>query len=634
MKLLCSPHLVAVLASLSFGACRCEPPGTGKGTPDYVAQPKALSFEACPTLDSTGKPVAEVFPDEQRFLLTNVGKVGGPVNFTFSGGEDAFGLVDGKYPSYLAEGADAGVTVKFAPKAPGLSNSVLVIDDGNADTAPVEVTLSGAGSSLPAQPQLKVSAEPAPDAGRFDDCQAGFGCQVTWPETIYGETSTLRIKLTNEGCPTLKITGLELQKLAVGGGENLAFTLREPAVLPTTETPLNLNIVDGTQEYFLVVDFQPVEDNSGDTRYAMLSIKTSDPANPTFDLQLQGNGLAPSLYVTPTFCNFTDTGNCLGARTGNTATFRVNNNGNSALLIKNVSLDKGGWSGRFAITQDVKGQTIPAYGTQNLVVTYTDAPTFVIDRLAIEGETLGVYAGKAIVTVSGGVLPDLITEPDNELDFLNPPDDITTKPVTIKAGAGKGTLIVNRTFVDPNPFFSVVSPLVNVQIPAGTSKTIDVQYKKPLSGGSQIGVLRIDTNDPRFGPTPYKVITLYSNAPLDQIPIAVLNGPSGAVGSINQSLVAITSNPKKLSLSGTLSYDPQPSGGQVIVTQYQFFLVKKPPSATGASLQNDGVATGTGVVDLTLDNQALGEYRIVLKVFDDKGQASQNLADFKVFTTN
>ena len=65
--------LVVAALCLSVVGCKCGP-STGTNVPDYVANPVALNFEACPTKDETGKDAKGVFPDEKKVIITNQSK--------------------------------------------------------------------------------------------------------------------------------------------------------------------------------------------------------------------------------------------------------------------------------------------------------------------------------------------------------------------------------------------------------------------------------------------------------------------------------------------------------------------------------------------------------------------------------
>jgi hypothetical protein len=639
-------RLVLVLSLLVVAGCKCDPQGTNKNKPDFDPTPKALSFEACPTQDEGGIAVKDVFPDEQKVSLINLGKASGQVLISFSGtNPEAFSVPDGGAPTDLGAGESTEFPVRFAPTRRGEATATMTIEDGNDTTPPVTVALQGNGRNLPSQPSLfdslamdvalqsgvKVQNKDLPD--QFDACFVGGLCQAVFADTFYKDSSTLSIKIKNLGCPTLKITGMDLQAM---GGSQLAFFLDEPAVPPSVATPMLLTTSEGNAETVLKVRFAPTKDTSGsDLRVAILTLKTNDPANPTFDISLYGSASDPKIYVTPTFCDFTDPADLCGNATkvANKGRFDVHNGGGVPVVIDSVKFQKVGQT-RFAITTSVQGQTIAAGGVATLEVTHSDAPLYVNELLTISAVSGSPArsAGNAYVSLSGGTKPCLSTEPVDQLNFEDAGTELSTQKVKIKnggcpGGRAAGDLVINRAFADVSPFFTIVDPLIPAGevVPDGSARFVTVQYKKPLSGGTQTGVLRIDTNDPDYGPPPYKVVLLYSNSPLDQLPTAVLkaclptDATCGNTVAWTVHLSALPAGSKTLKLSGLDSFDPG-NVSPTPISGYRFRLVVKPSNATAAVLENDGVKGVKDNAILTLDPAALGIYKVSLLVWDDKGQ--------------
>jgi len=78
---------------------------------------------------------------------------------------------------------------------------------------------------------------------------------------------------------------------------------------------------DGSDVLPLTIRFSPhMVPDMNTQRYATLTITTNDPMVPTLTLQLYGAGTVPSVYATPTFCNFTDPNDpCGGSRRSRTS---------------------------------------------------------------------------------------------------------------------------------------------------------------------------------------------------------------------------------------------------------------------------------------------------------------------------
>lgn len=658
-----STELLKLTSSLLFAVmiasgCRCGPPPLGNTEAEFAVSPPALNFEACPTKDENGVIVPEVFPDEQIFKLENLGKVSGTVSkLTITSDVDgAFTIADDKKPTVVGGSESVEVPVRFSPTKKGDIRGKITIEDESPDTENVVVDLIGTGKNLPAQPLVQLQFEATP-GGSFLDCDPSVvaNCSPVFPDTFYNETSELVFKVKNGGCPTLKITGIELKAQSAQTAVQQAYSFESGFVIPTPQNPATLNAADDNSELRFKVRFAPVDEspvNADPQRYAILTLTTNDPNFPSFDVGLFGNGNKPSAYASPTFCNFTPPpgadGGVLEDKCGQTtripgkARIAIGNQGLNPIKVKALSFANGGRAGRFTLTgPSAIGVSFPAGGFAYQEVTFQDLPLFVSDELTIQtidaAANPEVPAGDVKVTFYGGTLPCLSTAPGDQLSFENPTADLTVKDVVIRNGLGCGTLVYESAAVDaPNTFYRVSDqPANGTAVNAGSQITIKVEFKKPVSGGSQTGVLRIKTNDPAYGPEPYKVITLYSQAPVNQLPQAVLKGPDGKENTytVSRASVTPTGNPatRKIQVVGTDSFDPP--GGAGSVAQYQFQLVLKPSGATGASLQNNGTKVALGTSLLTIDETVVGEYRIALKVFDAQNQPSSNTAVLKVFVT-
>jgi hypothetical protein len=660
----------ALLATVS--GCRCGPTVT-KNVPQYVVTPKALNFEACPTKDEQGKTVSDVFPDEQKFSLNNQGKAGGGLKLTITGdGKDVFAA---KTP--VATSVDALATIDlpilFTPTKKGVVKAQMTISDEFEGTDDVAVDLVGTGSDLAAQPTLVASVTDV--TGKYCNCgEVGCAlsvCEQDFPDTLFKESTTLEVKLTNSGCPALKVTGLEIIPYAGASGTNLAYFIETPAVLPTTDTPLVLTQSENRQTTKIKLRFAPEDDGSNvATRFATLRVKTNDPnisdgdGNPGgFDILLSASALSPAIYTTPTRCDFNDPNDLCGlpARMADKSHFDVKNGGNVAIKIDSTTWKSNmsttsNQDNRFSITSSIADMTIAPGASVPLEITHNQMPLYVLDLLTISASVSGGApgsAGRAVISFAGGKKPCLSTTPaidmvtgQARLDFAAPATTLSAKQLTIKNGpaATCGDLIINSVSVDSNPFFSLIDPMIpaGTKITPGMSFDATVQYKKPVSGGTQVGVLRIDSNDGDYSSPPGYLVQLYSNSPLDELPVAVLKGclpadtacAAGKISSMSVNLSTLPDGPtagtKLLLMYGLDSYDPP--GTTKKVTKYQFRLVTQPGNANAmvVSLENQGVIDTKSSVKLTLDGAATGLYRVTLDVFDDKDQKSGSSAELKI----
>jgi hypothetical protein len=643
LKISSSLPFLSLLSLVSVSGCRCGTQTSGL-KPDYVATPTALSFSACPTKDENGNPVADVFADVQKVTLTNQGKVAGALNLSITGTDATLFSVQGDAGTSLAGLSSIDLPIAFSPDKKGDLKANLNIDDGQGGKS--VVTLIGTGVNLPSQATIETAPQ-STDGTTFATCQMGSplsDCTLSFPDTLFGQAHTLQLKLRNKGCPTLKVTDLSIESLA---GDTQGFTIDSPAA-PSMSSPLTLNQADGTQEVTVTVRFTPTDDNSGNLgRYATLVIKSNDPTFGNGGVQparisLEGQAIKPSVYVQPSRCDFANPLDPCGFTTAQTphdkAHFTVYNDGSTPLQVTKVSfLSTGtamGVNNRFAISQNVMGQTIAVNGNAVLEVTHTDMPLYVSDQIVVETTIPGQAAGSGgtvTLAVYGGKKPCLTTDPLDQLNFMNPTMDLTTQPLVIKNGANCGTLVVNSVTVDTDPFFSVVAPLLaaDTQVPAGGQVQAVVQYKRPPSGGMQLGTLHVQTNDSDFAGPAFKVVQLYSQSPLDQVPTALATGctptqtatdPTCAQGVVSTMAanLSMLGSPATVTISGVNSTDDN------MVAEYRFTLLPPfpAPSVTTAALANSGVRGTAKQTVLTVPPGATGRYRIELEVWDNRGQIS------------
>lgn len=631
--------LFLTLALLVVAGCECNPgPGPRTALPDYVATPTLLSFEACPSQDETGAAVADVFPAVQTLTVENIGQVSGALSVTIQGRDAAlFQVVESSVVESIGSNESVELQVQFSPKAPGDVSAELVIDDGSEETEPVKVVLEGSGSSLAAQPKIKISYQ-LKDTGDFDDCLESFNgsidnCQVLWPDTYKEQISTLKMKIQNLGCPTLKVTGVEL--LPFNEGEDIQFVLDKPSPAPSVPNPALLSLADGTQELELEVRFEPRDNGTQDPqRYAYMKVSSNSVTSPESMIMLYGAAAEPSLYTTPTFCDYTNPNDtCNGTKVPTSglnakSVFQITNGGNTDITIESVAFRKS--QTRFAIGgANPQGTVIAPAQSAPLEILYTDAPLFVTELIDIKGTSAGMPTNTATIRLQGGVLPCLYTEPDLQLDFSDTTGK-AEKPIQIcnramdSQGNSCGDLnIVNLQVSQGLQFFKVKAPApVNTTLSAGNCATATLEFTPPVTGGTQAGTLDITTNDPDYTP---KRLMLYSDKPTDYVPEAVIKGPAGETPAMSVKLSEI--NPKRIDIHGEESFDPP---NNAAVTQYKFYLV--PPNGAVVPVDADlidsaGVSvhnklTPQGVVSLVFNTTKTGLYTVYLTVYDSANQAS------------
>lgn len=633
--------------ALALSGCNCKEGGPAVLKPVYTPKPLSLSFSACPTQDENGAKVSDVFPDTQKLSISNESRARGGLALSLSGPGAANFDLGTQLPTAINGLEKVDIPISFSPTGQGDVRAELTIDDQTDGTDNAVVSLLGSGIALPARPFLETSPQQADLS--FVECTADtpiFQCELNFPDTLMDQSNTLQLKIRNKGCPSLKVSELEIQGLSNPGTTD-GFTIDSPAVLPSSTSPMILSAADGTDEIVITVRFSAAEDGtkaSSQAHNAVLLIKSNDArpdiasamGNPAV-LQLRANAIKPNLYVSPSSCNFGNTQDTCGntPREAHKATFRINN-GDFPVLISSVRFKSSGAltssNTRFSVTKNIAGQTLAAHATGTIEVTEVDQPLLVSDQLEVVADIPGMSAGSAgtvVAAVYSGIKPCLTTDPPDVVDFGDPQDELTTRTVKIQNGAGCGVLVVESVSTSTQPFFSVTAPLIspNAQVPAGGSVDTVVQYKRPASGGTQLADLKIVTNDTDYAPPQNKLLILQANAAFDARPIAVLTACSpaelasdatcatGHQASATYALNAIA--PDEITLSAVNSSDDHQ------VTEYQFKMIPPiPPGASTSALANHGIKGTSPSTKLTIPSGVTGNYRFALDVFDNRGQQS------------
>ncbi|HEY0879956.1 MAG TPA: choice-of-anchor D domain-containing protein, partial [Archangium sp.] len=463
-------------AALVFSCESCRMGGPQGTTPDFVPTPTAISFSACPTRDESGAAVQDVFPDLKKLSILNQGTVSGELALSISGaGASSFTLGSG-LPTDIARQSTVEIPISFSPTARGDVRAELLIDDKIDETMNPVVTLIGTGYNLPAQPSIETGPQKGDKSGFFT-CTAETPlseCELAFPDTLMDQSATLQLKIRNKGCPALKITSIEIDG-STNPGTSDGFTLE--GIAPSTVSPMVLSTADGTDETIVNIRFNAVDDGSGATsqqHFAVITLKSNDPingdgfANPA-RLTLTANAIKPSIYVSPTSCNYSNSmDNCGNTpRVANKASFRVSNDGSTPISISSVKFRSSGGTtssdSRFSITQNIQGQTIQPTASATIEVTEVDQPLLVSDQLEIVSDIPGMGAGSGgsvVVSVISGIKPCITTNPADKVDFGDPMEELTARRIIIRNGASCGTLRLDGLTINSpsTPFFTFLDP--------------------------------------------------------------------------------------------------------------------------------------------------------------------------------
>ena len=189
--------------------------------------PAALDFSSCPGTTVT-----------RDFQLLSRAPVPLTLDFTVSDG-GVFGL--GTTPSMLAPDASVTVQVTFRPLVVGDVRGSVVASGRNGTAAPVTVPLLGNGLNLPQLPIL-ATAPQRMDRSGFMSCTDSSplsDCELSFPDTPVGQTTSLLLGLENRGCLPLNITSMTAQFIA-------------PPAVGVTIVPSTLTLQAGQREVVVV----------------------------------------------------------------------------------------------------------------------------------------------------------------------------------------------------------------------------------------------------------------------------------------------------------------------------------------------------------------------------------------------
>ncbi len=250
---------------------------------------------------------------------------------TLTGGDAGqFAITQGGAPFTLGPGATRNLDVRFTPTSGGLKSATLRLTSTDTDESPLDVALSGTGTTAP-----EIDVVPA---------------SHNYGTTLIGATSSQTFGIRNIGNAELQVTSVTL----VGGqaGE-FAITLGGGAF---TVAPGATHNID--------VGFAPTSTGPKSTT---LQLNSNDSDENPINVSLNGTGNTPSdIDVAPNSHNYG------GVLVGSNAlrTFVVSNTGGADLQVTATSL-VGGQAGEFAITAGGGSFTLASGATRNLEVRFS-----------------------------------------------------------------------------------------------------------------------------------------------------------------------------------------------------------------------------------------------------------------------
>ncbi len=300
--------------------CVVAPPAA----PDINLAPSALSFGGV-TVGASAALTAQVQNLGNAALnVSSISRCAGTsTEFTWSPAA----------PLNVAAGANATLTISYAPTNTGTDSGCLVLASNDPDEASVQLNVSASGNAVPV-PNIGVTP------GSID-----------FATVVVGGSATRTVTIANSGAAPLSVTSI-----ALGAGSSSEFGVSAPA------TPFS--IAAGTSQS-VSVSYAPANTGSDN---GTLVIGSNDPDTASVSVALAGSGALPGvadINLNPAALDFGTVS--VGGRA--TLTARIENVGSVALSVSGVTLCAG-TSSEFSVTAPATPFSIAAGASQTLSVTY------------------------------------------------------------------------------------------------------------------------------------------------------------------------------------------------------------------------------------------------------------------------
>jgi len=366
-----------------------------------------------------------------------------------------YSIISGGGPQTIPSGGSIVLQIRFIPASAGSRNGSLVINNNSPSDPAFTVSLIGTGVAT--SPAMQLST-----------VMLDFG------SVQVGSNRRRSVTVANIGNAPLDISQVSL------GGANV-FEFSQSHTLPAS-------IAAGNNDY-IEIEFAP---SSSGMKNAFIQINSNDPNNPTQTVQLVGTGTTttqPRISVSQTTVDFGST----PPSTPVTKDLVITNSGSATLQLSNQTVSGQGFSivtpaatsiaagGNSAMTLRFNPASVGSY-SGNVTIASND-PTSPSTNVALLG-TCGSVTGPRIAfsksVLDFGVVP-VLTPHELDVDVRN----IGTSDLIITQ-----QLIAGTDAID----FSIVQAAASPISPSATS-TIRIRHL-PLTGGSKVALLRLQTNDP------------------------------------------------------------------------------------------------------------------------------------------
>ncbi len=401
----------------------------------------------------------DVFADSQRTLeIGNLGNVLLKVDSAGIAGQDLadFYIDPTQFPVEISPGAQkVKINVNFIPRSANEKTAQLHLYSNDPLQDTLKITLLGTG----------IAPEIAADSLVFS-----FG------DVWLNRDSLATINIYNSGNQTLKVDSLKIL-----GRDSALFTLdqREPFDIPAAGAPATLQI-----------RFAPEYEASNE---ALLTLRSNDPVNPLYTIQLEGRGVKPTIAVTPEEIDF----GTVVLSEQDMQNLAVSNTGSAPLTLEGLQFE-GNHASEFSVPDDRFPMIIaPDSAIYDIAVFF--APTTLGEKQAellilnndFEQDTVNIR-----IRARGG-LPVLSLNKE-QLDFGRIIFGSDSTDVLELTNEGSAALRVDSVWIGgrDSANFTLSSVTVPFFIEPGTGSRILQMTFDPLTIGSKEAILKINSNDP------------------------------------------------------------------------------------------------------------------------------------------
>ena len=377
-------------------------------------------------------------------------------------GPEAYSISSGGQAGTLAPGASRNIDVTFSPETAALHEAVLeVVSD--AANSPRIASLSGQG--------IGASIVVAPGTVGFQD-------------TSVGSSSLATLQVSNPGNSPLTISSVSIRAQTgnspPGGVEGFS--------LPDLTVPVQVEAGGSAQ---IQVAFAPLE---GVSYGAELVMASNAPTGETV-VPLTGNGLAPSLQISPATVDF-------GSREINTtaqATVTLTNDGNAPVQITGISIadvaGKQQGAEAYAILSGGENGSIAPGNSRSVVIEF--APETAEAHPAELQIRSNVQGSPDIVALNGIGTEAGVSLSPSPLQFGNVALGATADLTLVLTNTGTAPVSLSGMSIAgaQASFFSIVSGNAEVTVQPEGSHDIVIRYA-PNAAGSHEATLSVQNNAP------------------------------------------------------------------------------------------------------------------------------------------